>query len=95
MGKGVVCTRSCIEIYGRVALTGQSEKFEIDLNPLSLMVIHRCISCRKEIFTAIFENITERKQAEEALRESAAELARAQQNLPYWQLNLRTLLPMS
>ena len=58
------------EIYGRVALTGKPEKFEIDLKPLGLSLAISVSSPTKGKFIAVFENITERKRTEEALRAS-------------------------
>jgi len=59
--------RELIETYGRVALTGQSERFEIDLDLLG-----KCFSvlayCPKHgHFVAVFEDITERKRTEKTI----------------------------
>ncbi len=56
------------EIYGRVALTGQPEKFEIEIKPLEIWFSISVYSTGREYFVAVFDNITERKQAEEALQ---------------------------
>jgi PAS domain S-box-containing protein len=56
------------EIYGRVALTCQREKFEVFFKPLSMWLSVSVYSPRKGYFAAVFENITERKKAEESLR---------------------------
>ena len=56
-----------LEIYGKVALTGQPEKFEIYLEPLSTWLSISAFSSEKEYFIAVFENITDRKKAEEEL----------------------------
>ncbi|MBI5048923.1 MAG: PAS domain S-box protein [Deltaproteobacteria bacterium] len=58
------------EIYGRVALTGRPEMFEIDFKPLSIWLTISVYSPERECFVAVFDNITERKKAEEALKES-------------------------
>ena len=58
------------EIYGRVALTGKPEKFEIDFKPLALWLSISVYSTRKGYFVALFEDITERKRVEEALQNS-------------------------
>jgi len=58
------------EIYGRVASTGKSEKFEVDVKPLGIRLNISVSSPAKGYFVAVFENITERKIAEERLRES-------------------------
>jgi PAS domain S-box-containing protein len=55
------------EIYGRVALTGQAEKFETYLSSLKIWFSVSVYSPQKECFAAVFENVTERKQAEEEL----------------------------
>jgi PAS domain S-box-containing protein/putative nucleotidyltransferase with HDIG domain len=56
------------EIYGRVALTGQPERFEIYLKPLAAWLSISVYSTEKEYFTAVFDNVTQRKKAEEELR---------------------------
>jgi PAS domain S-box-containing protein len=58
------------EIYGRVALTGKPEKFEIFVEALNMWFSISVYSPKREHFVAVFDVITERKQAEEALRES-------------------------
>jgi diguanylate cyclase (GGDEF)-like protein/PAS domain S-box-containing protein len=60
-----------IETYGRVALTGMAERFETYVAPLEIWFFVTVYSPEKEYFVAIFENITERKQAEEELRIAA------------------------
>jgi PAS domain S-box-containing protein len=58
------------EIYGRVALSGKAERFETCLGPLKLWLEVSVYSTEKECFVAIFQDITARKQAAEALRAS-------------------------
>lgn len=58
------------EIYGRVALTGQPEIFEIDLKQLGVWLSISVYSPEREYFVAVFDIITERKRAEEALRKA-------------------------
>ncbi len=58
------------EIYGRVVLTGKPEKFEIDFRLLKRWFSVSVYRTEKNRFVAAFDNITDRKQAEEALRES-------------------------
>ncbi|MBI5577954.1 MAG: PAS domain S-box protein [Deltaproteobacteria bacterium] len=58
------------EIYGRVALTGKPEAFEIYLKPLEIWLSISAYSLHREDFIAVFDNITERKRDEEALRVS-------------------------
>jgi PAS domain S-box-containing protein len=56
--------------YSRVALTGRTEQFETYLPLLELYLSITVYSQQKGYFIAMFENITERKRAEIALRES-------------------------
>lgn len=58
------------EIYGRVSLTGQKEKFEHALKPLNLWLNVSVYSPAKGYFAAVLEDITERKKSEEALTKS-------------------------
>ncbi len=58
------------EIFGRVALTGNPEKFETYVPSLGIWLSISAYSTEREHFVAVFDNITERKSAEDALRES-------------------------
>jgi PAS domain S-box-containing protein len=58
------------ELYGRVALTGQSERFETYVEPLGIWFSIRVYSPMPGYFVAMFDNITARKQADAALQES-------------------------
>jgi PAS domain S-box-containing protein len=64
------------EIYGRVALTGKPEKFETYVDPLGIWFHVSVYSPRREYFVAVFDNVTERKQAEAGLRRLNEELER-------------------
>ena len=55
------------ERYGRVALTGKPERFEIELKALGMWFSISAYGAGKGCFVAVFDNITERKHAEEAL----------------------------
>jgi PAS domain S-box-containing protein len=55
------------EIYGRVALTGKPEKFEIDLKSLAISLAVSVSSPAKGDFVAVFESITERKRLQEQI----------------------------
>ena len=52
------------EIYGRVALTGQKEKFEVFFKPLSIWLSISVYCPAKGYFAAVFEDITQRKLQE-------------------------------
>jgi PAS domain S-box-containing protein len=56
--------------YGRVALTGKPEEFEIDFQPLNKWFSISVYSPAREYFVAVFDDITERKRVEQALQES-------------------------
>jgi len=65
-------------IYGRVALTGMPEAFETYLESLQMWFLVSVYSPQPEYFVAVFDVITERKQAEQALRLSELGLKEAQ-----------------
>ncbi len=52
------------EIYGRVALTGTSEKFETNFKPLGKWLSISVYGAEKNHFIALFDDITGRKQSE-------------------------------
>jgi diguanylate cyclase (GGDEF)-like protein len=56
-----------LERYGRVVLTGEPERFEIEIKALGMWFSISAYSAGKKCFVAAFDNVTERKQAEEAL----------------------------
>jgi len=60
-----------IEIYGRVALTGKTEMFEIDFKPLAKWMSVSVYSMRKGYFVAVFDDITDRKLYEKKLEHFA------------------------
>ena len=49
------------EIYGRVALTGKKEKFEVFFKPLNMWLSISVYCPAKGYFAAVFENITDHK----------------------------------
>jgi PAS domain S-box-containing protein len=59
-----------LEIYGRVALTGNPEKAEIYLDSLGIWLTLSVYSSEREYFITVFDNITERKLSGKALMES-------------------------
>jgi len=69
------------EIYGRVASTGKPEKFEMYLEPLKIWFSVSVYSTEIGTFVAVFENVTERKTAEEKLRKYNRELEASNREL--------------
>ncbi len=59
-----------LERYGRVAATGQPERFEIFLETLGIWFSISAYSPQRDHFVAIFDVVTERKRTEESLRAS-------------------------
>ncbi|MFA7241966.1 MAG: PAS domain-containing protein [Sulfuricellaceae bacterium] len=62
------------EIYGRVAQSGRPERFETYVEALRMWFSISVYSPRREHFVALFDVITERKQAELALHRQTEEL---------------------
>lgn len=62
------------EVYGRVALSGTPERLENYIASLGIWFSISVYSYEKEYFIAVFDNITERKQAEEEIQKLNAEL---------------------
>jgi two-component sensor histidine kinase len=65
---------SMFEIYGRVALKGEPESFDLDFQPSKKWLHISVYSPAKGYFVAVFYDITERKLAEETLRNLTREL---------------------
>lgn len=61
-------------IYDRVASTGKPEIFETFVKPLSIYFSVSVYSPKKDHFVAIFDNITERKNSEQKLKDKISEL---------------------
>ncbi len=59
-----------LELYSQVALTGTPTTFETYVEALKIWFSISVYSPKKEYFVAVFDVITERKQAEESLREN-------------------------
>jgi PAS domain S-box-containing protein/putative nucleotidyltransferase with HDIG domain len=60
-----------MDIYGRVALTGKPESFEIYLSALQMWFSISVYSPEKDYFVSIFDVITERKKNEQLITEEA------------------------
>ncbi|OGP49709.1 MAG: hypothetical protein A2Y79_05330 [Deltaproteobacteria bacterium RBG_13_43_22] len=65
------------EIYGRVAMTGRPERFEMFLNILQMWFWVSVYSPAKDHFVAVFDVITERKKAEGKLTHTLENLRNA------------------
>jgi PAS domain S-box-containing protein len=71
-----------LEIYGRVALTGQPEKFEIEFRPLASWFSVSVYSPQTEYIILVFDNITKRKVAEQIVKDDEEELTAIYDNVP-------------
>jgi len=71
-----------LEIYGRVAMTGQPERFESFVNALQMWFSISVYCPAPEHFVAVFDVITERKRSEFALREFEDRFATVFQSSP-------------
>jgi PAS domain S-box-containing protein len=60
-----------MENYARVALTGKSETFETYVHPIGRWLSISVYCPHRGYFVAVFDNITERKQAQASLEERA------------------------
>jgi PAS domain S-box-containing protein len=78
------------EIYGRVALSCKEEKFEVHFKPLNMWLSIAVYCPQKGYFAAVFEDITKRKQTQEALEENEKRLNLSQEmaHLGSWELDL-------
>lgn len=59
-----------IQIYGDIALTGEAQRFERFYEPLHRYYLVTAFSTAPNQFATIFMDITERREAEEAIRKS-------------------------
>ncbi|MBF0527966.1 MAG: PAS domain S-box protein [Deltaproteobacteria bacterium] len=81
-----------LDIYGRVSRTGRPERFEMFVQSLQMWFSISVYSPKDEHFVAVFDVITERKLAEEALRQSEERFKFAIEGsqLGYWDWNIAT-----
>lgn len=81
-----------LQRFGRVATTGKPERFETYSPRLKIWFSVSAYCPKKEHFVSVFENITERKKVEMALRKSERDLAEAQRvaRIGSWSLDART-----
>lgn len=79
-----------IDIYARVAATNKAEHFEVFFPPMAKYFSISAFSFVKGKFAAVFQDITERKRTEEALRQSQQRMNRSQEiaHLGSWELDL-------
>ena len=80
-----------LEIYGRVAKTGEPETFEVFFKPLKIWLYITVYGQKKGYFVAIFENITKRKELEKELSSYSQRLEEvvAKRTTEYAQTNKR------
>jgi len=85
-----------LEVYGRVALTGQPEHLELFVNSLQTWFSLSVFSPQAGYFVAVFEVITDKKIAEQSLKESEQRLRLAlepaQLGIFEWNLNTNRLI---
>ena len=70
------------DIYGRVAQTGEPIQFEIQFEPLGIWLSISVYSPQIGFFVAVFDNITERKQTENDVKESESKFQDLYDNAP-------------
>lgn len=69
------------EIYGRVSITGEPEQFETYFVNLKIWFSISAYSPEKGYFITMFDNITERKKASQAIERAVKELERSNKEL--------------
>jgi two-component system, cell cycle sensor histidine kinase and response regulator CckA len=71
-----------LDIHGRVALTGIPERFEVYVDRLGMWFAASVYCPEPGHFVSVFDNITERRRAEDALRESEERYRRLVEQVP-------------
>jgi len=71
-----------LERYGRVALSGKSDRFEMYVKPLAIWFSLSVYSPQRDCIAVVFQNITESKKAEQAIRDGEEELRAIYDNVP-------------
>ncbi len=81
-----------LEIYGRVAMTGQPERFETYVEALKDWYSISVYCPQREYFVAVFDVVTERKAAEQKLRENEEllKMAMAASHMGAFRWNVQT-----
>jgi len=75
-------TAPYLELYSKVALTGKTESFETYFEPMKKYFDISVYSPEKGKFVTVFQDITERRKMEDALKESEARLNAFAENVP-------------
>jgi len=79
-------------IYGRVALSGDSERFEIEVKSMNLWFDISVYSPERGFFMAVCDVITDRKRAEQEVKYSHDQLQQLHQHLVQAREDERTLI---
>ena len=75
--------------YGRVALTGQSETFDLEFEPLKMWLTVAVYSIATGYFSVTFDDITQRKRLEQELHRNLREISALKQQVDAENLALR------
>lgn len=84
-------TAPYLDVFARVAMTGQAVRFETEFKPLSRSFFISAFSPAKNQFATVFEDITERKSAEALMRRAAIVFDNCQEGILVCDANNRIL----